>query len=362
MTKIDVMNFSVDNVDRWVEKSFKNEPFVRWGLDNMEVERFYWYVDYSPIHNACIRSKVDNAAGQGFINDYKINNKEYINDVLKQMFFEFITTGNLFLEIVWKKDRREGIAGFHVIPSKFIRAKQPDNSELYSDSWFYCHDWAMWKKAGIIELKEFDPTAYESRQVCHIKSYQPGYIFYGSPDYSASLLDIRLSRSISEYNLHSIMNGASPSLWVHLPEPPPDSQNDQEEILRRMEERYVGAKNTGRIIVSWGGPEGQQPQITQIAQNMQSGMFSEIFGLVRENILAGHKIPDPSIIGLPNPSGFASQSDQLNTAYKLFMSTTIEPMQNFLIRELEPILQLMYPNEKIDLTIKQNVLLAPDEL
>lgn len=357
MIKIDSVNFSIDNVDRWQEKLYKNEPFVRWGLDNQEVERFYWYCDYSPIHNACIRSKVDNAAGRGFTNDYKINNKETINDVVKQMFWEFIVTGNLFLEVIWKKDRREGISGFHVIPSKFIRAKQPQNNELYSNAWFYCNEWLNWKKSGIVELVEFDPNDYENRQIIHVKSYQPGYVFYGSPDYSASLLDIRLSRAISEHNLHTLYNGASPSLWVHLPEAPPDSQNEQENILQRLEDRYVGAKNAGRIIVSWGGPDNQQPQITQIPQTIQGGMFQEIFALVRENILAGHKIPDASLIGLPSPTGFSSQAEQLMTAQKLFMSTTIRPLQEFMIRELTPILQLMYPSEQIVLEIKQNTII-----
>jgi phage portal protein BeeE len=216
----------------------------------------------------------------------------------------------------------------------------------------------MWKKAGIVELKEFDPSAYEDRQVVAIKQYGPGHIFYGTADYASSLLDIRLSRAISEHNLHNIYNGASPSLWVHLPEQGPDSQNDQENILKRLEERYVGSSNAGRIIVSWGGPEGEKPEITQIQSNLQAGMFSEIFALVRENILAGHQIPDASLLGLPQPSGFSSQADQLETAHKLFMSTTIKPLQEFLIRELKPILELMHPNEEINLEIEQNQLLS----
>jgi len=357
MIKLETMNFAVDNIDRWVEKMYKGEPFVRWGIDNMEVERFYWYTDFSPIHNACIRSKIDNAAGRGFTNDYKINSKETINDVIKQIFWEFVVTGNLFLEIVWKKDRREGISGFHIIPSKFIRAKQPKNAELYSDSWFYCHDWLNWKKSGIVELKEFDPLAYEDRQIVAIKQYQPGYIFYGSPDYISSLLDIRLSRAISSFNLHNVENGASPSLWVHLPESAPDSQQEQENILKRLEERYVGSNNAGRIIVSWGGVDGAKPDITQITPTMQTGGYAEIFALVRENILAGHKVPDPSLVGLPVGTGFSSQAEQLRTSQTLFMSTTIKPLQEFIIRELTPILQLMYPNMEIDLTIEQNTLI-----
>ena len=352
------MDFSVSNIERWEEKMYKGEPFVRWGLDNMQVDRFYWYVDYSPIHNACIRSKVDNAAGKGFTNDYRINTKESINEVIKQMFWELIVTGNLFLEIVWKKDRSQGISGFHVIPSKYMRAKQPENTELYSDTWFFCHDWTAWKKSGIVELKEFDPNNYTDRQIVNIKSYQPGYIFYGTPDYTASLLDIRLSRAISEFNLSNISNGASPSLWVHFPESAPDSQNEQENILQRLEERYVGSKNAGRIIVSWGGADGEKPEITQIQQTLNQGMFSEIFALVRENILAGHKIPDPSLIGLPSPSGFSSQAEQIETAYKLFQSTTIFPLQEFLIAELKPILKLMYPTQEIVLDIQQNNILS----
>lgn len=360
-TNIDALNFArVDNIERWEEKMIKGEPFVRWGVDNLVPERLYIYTDYSPIHNACIRSKVDNASGRGFETDYKINQRETLNDVIKQMFFEFIVTGNLFLEVTWRKDR-QGISGFHVIPSKFIRAKQPATTELYSDTWYFCKDWMNWRKSGIIEMKEFDPNAYEDRQIISIKSYNPGYLFYGTPDWTASELDVRLSRGISQYNLATIHNGGAPSLWVHFPESAPDSQTEQENVLSRLESRYTGPDSAGRIIVSWGGPDGQKPEITQMNSNLQQGMFSEIFALVRENILAGHRIPDPSLLGLPTASGFSSQADQLKTAYKLFQTTTIFPLQQFLIDNIQPVIQLLNPNEKVELIIKQNNIL-PDEL
>lgn len=353
MTKIKTFEFALENTGRFNEKVVRNQPFVSWGVDNMEIERWYDYADFSPIHSACIRSKVDNASGKGFIRDYKINTKETLNDVVQQIFWEFVVGGNVFLEVVWKNDRREGIAGFHVIPSKFMRAGAPRNEELYSDTWYYSHDWANWKRAGIIEFKDFDPENYTDRQIIHIKSYQPGYLFYGVPAYLSSMLDIRLSRAISEFNLSNISNGASPSLWVHFPQEAPDSQNDQEEILERLEGRYRGSVNAGRIVVSYGGESGR-PEITQITPTMQTGGYAEIFGLVRENILAGHKIVDGSIIGLPSPTGFNSSAEQLETTYKLFMNTSVKPMQQFIIKELEPIIQLMYPTEAVELNIDQN--------
>ena len=73
------MGFMLANADRFVEKINRGQEFVSWGLDNMEIERWYDYTDFSPIHNACIRSKVDNGVGRGFKTDYKINNKQKDN-------------------------------------------------------------------------------------------------------------------------------------------------------------------------------------------------------------------------------------------------------------------------------------------
>ncbi|MCK8205097.1 hypothetical protein, partial [Erwinia amylovora] len=89
-----------------------------WGADNQFVNELYLLNDASPIQNACIRSKVDNCVGMGYINDYMVNNKESINDISKKIFYDFITTGNVFLEVIWRQDRKEGIAGFYVIPSR----------------------------------------------------------------------------------------------------------------------------------------------------------------------------------------------------------------------------------------------------
>ena len=353
--RLDSFNFGAQDFSlRFVEKINRSSPFVSWGMDNMEIERWYDYSDFSPIHSSAIRTKVDNAVGNGWVNgdQLQINSKESLNDVAKQMFWEYVVGGNLFLEVVWKKDRREGLHSIHVIPSKYMRAKTPENGEMYSNKWLWCHDWLQWRKSGLIEFCEFDPQNYTDRQVIHIKNYSPGYIFYGVPSYLSSILDIRLSRAISEYNLSSIMNGAQPSLWINFPQEV-DSQNEQEEILRRLQERYSGPTNAGRVIVSYGS-DGVRPEVTTINPTLPGGMFSEIFGLVRENILSGHQIPDPSICGLPSPSGFASQAEQLKTAHQLFMKTTIFPLQSFMSKELSPVINLLNPSQPIKLEIEQN--------
>ena len=356
MIKIDKLQFNKATLSSFSEGIHKNHPFISWGADNQFVNELYLLNDASPIQNACVRSKVDNCVGMGYINDYMVNSKESINDISKKIFYEFITTGNVFLEVIWRQDRKEGIHSIHLIPSRYIRLHKPEEMGGEVTKFLYCKDWLNWRKAGLIEFAELNPINYTDRQIVHIKNYQSGYDYYGVPDWLSVINDVRLNHEITVFNLSNIQNGLSPNLWVHFNIPAPDSQNEQNQVLRSIEDRYMGAENAGRVIVSYGESE-QKPEITQIQSSVEDGYFSSIFELVQKQIMSGHKIIDGSLIGLPNPGGFTSSADQLETAFKLFMNTSIKPIQNFMNRELKHVLSLMYPNEDINLIIEQNQIL-----
>jgi hypothetical protein len=356
MIKIDKLQFNKATLSSFSEGIAKNQPFISWGVDNQFVNELYLLNDASPIQNACIRSKVDNCVGMGYINDYRVNSKESINDISKKIFYEFITTGNVFLEVIWRQDRKEGIAGFYLIPSRYMRLHKPEEMGGEVTKYLYCKDWLNWRKAGLIEFSELNPINFTDRQIVHIKNYQSGYDYYGVPDWLSVINDVRLNHEITVFNLSNIQNGLSPNLWVHFNIPAPDSQNEQNQVLRSIEDRYMGAENAGRVIVSYGESE-QKPEITQIQSSVENGYFSSIFELVQKQIMSGHKIIDGSLIGLPNPGGFTSSAEQLETAYKLFMNTSIKPIQNFVNRELKQVLGLMYPNEEINLIIEPNQIL-----
>ncbi len=353
MINIEKLTFTVDTLTNFTENVSRNNAFISWGADNMFPEELYRMLDMSPIHNACVRSKTDNCFGAGYINDYQCNSKQKLNDIARELYFELIVTGNLFLEIVWRKDRSQGIAGFHLIPSKYMRVGKPEEMGLPATKYYYSRDWANYRRgAKLIEFHEFDPMNFTNRQIVHVRLFQPGYEYYGAPDYLSTINDIRLNHQITVYNLANLINGANPSLWVHFNSPAPDSENEQTAILRNIENRYQGSENAGRVIVSYGD-SNEKPEITQISSNLQQGFYSEVFELVQKQILSGHKIIDGSLIGLPNPGGFTSSADQLQTAYQLFLKTSINPLQTFMNRHLKDIFQLIYPGEQIDLTITQ---------
>ncbi len=354
MKSIQKVQFSIDTLVKFQERVVRNQPWVNWGDNNIFVDGLYDLLDYSPIHNACVRAKIDATVGKGFVTDYVMNTKETLNDVFRDMVFDFYITGNLFLEVIWKEDRSQGLSGFYHIPSKFMRVGAPENAEMNISRYYYCRDWTQYKKSGVIEFHEFNPKDFTNRQIIHIRDKNPAYWAYGSPQYMAVINDIRLNREITIYNLANLINGANPSLWVHFKDGFPQSETEENNIKKRLEERYEGSQNAGKIIVSFSEGDEGKPEITQIASNLQQGFYQEVFELVQRQILSGHRIPDGSIIGLPNPGGFSSQAEMLETSYNLFMKTSIEPIQKFLIRELTPIVELVNPTEQVKLEIIQN--------
>lgn len=355
--KLQNYNFSALPQTTFEEVIKKQEPFILWGADNLFVNELYALNNASPIHNACVKAVVDNAYGMGFIEDYAINAKQTINDVFKEILWEFVCTGNVFLEVIHRNDRSQGLAGFYVIPSRYMRLAKPTEEGGDVTKYIYSKNWAQYKRAGMIEMSELDFENMEGRQIVHIKQYSSGFDYYGAPSWLSTINDIRLNREITIYNLANIMNGANPSLFISFNGvQAPDSQIEQQAILNAFEERYAGSSNTGRIMMAFQDGESA-PTVTQIQSNAEQGYFSSIFELVQHQILAGHRIPDASIIGLPSKTGFSSSADQLETGYKLFMSTTIKPLQNFMVRELKPLLELIHPEKEINLVIEQNQLL-----
>jgi phage portal protein BeeE len=238
-----------------------------------------------------------------------------------------------------------------------MRVGLPDNAELEISKFYYCRDWLLFKKAGVVEFSSFEPKNFTDRQIIQIRDRNPAYFAYGAPQYLAVINDIRLNHEITVYNLANLINGANPSLWVHFADGFPQSEQEERDILRRTEERYTGAQNAGKIIVSYSEGLDGKPEITQIGSNLQQGFYQEVFELVQRQILSGHKIPDGSLIGLPSPTGFNSSAELLETAHRLFMKTSIEPIQKFLTRELKPIIELINPNETINLEIQQNTVI-----
>lgn len=345
----------VDPINRFDEGITRQAPFVSWGANNLYVNGLYNSVDFSPIHNACLRSKQTNIVGRGFTNDYRVNETQTLNDIFPYLVYEYLVTGNVFLQTVFRRERTQGLASIHYIPSKYVRVGKELNGNHLPEAFWYSRNWLDWKKEKIIEFKAFNPSDYaEGSQMTYIRQYNPNYLYYGAPEWLSVYNDILLNHEITRFNLANIINGLTPGLWVHFPNSQPQTQREEVELLEKIEARYMGSENANKVILTFSDDMDSKPEITQLNRNISEGYFTDIFELIQRQILAGHRIIDGSLIGLPAPAGFSNQSEQTQEAFRIFMNTCINPIQTFLIRELTPIIQLLHPEEEVRLEIIDN--------
>lgn len=351
---IENVSFSSEDIYKFEEKVSNGKDWVQAGPKDDFFDFLYDMVDYSPVHNVCLRSKTDNVCGQGFTREYQMNKTEDINDLFRKISFEYMVSGNVFLEAVWSMDRTKGLKSVYFIPSKYVRVGKTDFVYQEPEKYYYSEDFT--KRGSVIEFSRLDPNNYEDRQIYHIKSYSPGYNYYGLPSYMSVINDVRLNHDISIHHLSNIQNGATPSLWVNFRNGVPPSETEQRQLKKKLMDTYTGAEAAGKIIVSFSELDNG-PEITTLNPTTNDQYYSTIFDSVQRQILSGHKVNDGSLVGLPSSSGFASQADQMSTAFDVFLNTTIKPIQKDLISSLYPIVKLMNPDEEVELEIIQNNIL-----
>ena len=343
------------------EYSSSSDKHVRWGSDDKYPYFINEILTYSPVHSAAVYSKIDNICGRGFVGgeNIQINATQNLNEWFKELVSQYVIQGNVFTECIWSKDHLQGLNSMYILPSTTMRIKKRDDIQNdQEDTFYYNPKWGFGsRQTSIVEYPALNPNDYTPRQIYHLKNaLAPQYDYYSSPEYIAGINNIVLAQQITNFHKWNIINGGSGSLFINIPtQGQAPTQDEQEDMLRRMEDRFGGTDNAGNIMLSFS-EDGLSPQITQIATSNNDEYYSGLYDQIQRQILSSHRVPSGLLLGLGGMGGLGSNKDEMETAYQLFQSTTIRPTQEFLINSIKPLMRLMFPDQEINLTIEQNTL------
>ena len=341
----------IDSIKRMEEKVYSSKPYVYWGAENTFPDLLLETLNLSATHAACIQSRIDYCSGSILPeNDFKVNKTQTISQILPLIYQDINILGNAAVEVIWKKDRTQGIAGLYHIPAQKLRMGKRESYDDESLYYYYSPDWNRNRQSGLIKYTNLDPLNYESRQILWIHNGQPGTEYYSPPYYMSVLNNIRLDHQIGLFHLSNISRNGLAGLWVNFPTGTEISQEEQNAILNKIESRFVGAENGGRIMVSFSQGNEEKPEITQLSTSTHDGYYTEMYELNQRTILAGNKVSSGLLVGLPGAAGFSANADELAVASNHFLKTTIQPIQHTVISQLQPVVDLLNPQG--DMTIK----------
>ena len=336
-----VINYTDSEIPVFEEK--QGQKYVSYGHDDLYGEYLRDLFLASSTNGAIINGVADMIYGGGLDatdrdeNDGKREQWLRLQDLLRKsdehllqmVAFDIKLYGMAYVNVIWNTARTR-IACLKHLPVHTIRSGVADTEGEVSE-YYYKPDW----RERRIKEKTIPKFSLENRTAAstcfQIKRYTPSYHYYALPDYAGATNYIELDREISEFHLQNIRRGFFPSMLLSFKNGVP-TQEERRRIEQKVIQKFTGADNAGRILITFNDGDETAPEFTPIQQNGADGMYEYLSKLVSEKILTGHRVTSPLLFGVRSEGGgFGNNADELRDSYSLFNNTVVAPLQEIVL-------------------------------
>ena len=268
----------------------------------------------------------------------RANSNESLHEVLKKVAFDFKLQGAFALNIVWSKDRTQIAEIYHVGVEK-IRCAKPDEMGK-TNGYYISADWSNTRTNKPYYVPCFNVNDRTSpNQLLYSGLYSPNMNSYYTPDYVScnnwALIDSR----VSEFHLNNISSGFSGSFMISFANGIP-TQEERNQIERSLTEKFCSETNSGKFVLTFSDDKTRVPEITAISPSDLDKQYLALQELLTQNILSGHRVTSPMLMGIKNESGLGSNVDELNSAANFYLNTVVKPFQDQIVKQLRKIFKV----------------------
>ena len=349
-----ILSINLETSTAPVITEVRGRDYIEYGTENWRNLYPQFLIDLyynSSTHSAIINATAEMIAGEDLIcydDDVNLemyvklkkflrhaNSKESLHQVIKKVAFDFKLQGAYALHIVWNRERTE-IAEVYHVPVERVRAGRP-NELGQVDTYFICADWSNTrtnKPYPIAAFNDKDRTA--GSQLLYSGLYSPNMDVYHTPDYIAANNWALVDQRVAEFHLNNIQNGFSGSYFISFANGIP-SQEERFQIEQSLTEKFTGASNSGKFILTFSDDKTRTPEITPITVSDADKQYLALQELLVQNILTGHRVTSKTLMGIDSTNGFSSNTDELINAANFYLNTVIRPFQLNILDTLQTI-------------------------
>ena len=331
---MDKLNFSINDshvrvVPTFEEKANTNKPYLYYGANNKFPQYLWELYLKSALLQSIINGTADYVMGDDIIysesdNVQKLKNSankdgDTLDDIVKKITIDYLIFGGFSIQVIFNKLGQ--ISELYWLDFQNVRVNKDGNKIYYSDDW-------VKKSNDYLTYDIFDSNKRKGTSVYYFKGHLSRGI-YPIPRYNGALSAIETSTEISKFHLNSILNNFSGNFIINFNNGQP-SVDVQEEIERKVKEKFSGADNAGKFILSFNDSKDNGVTVERIAddnfdkkyESLRTDTYKEIF-------VAFRAIPQLFGLNLENV-GFNTQ--EYESAYLLYNQTVIIPIQKDIIR------------------------------
>ena len=266
------------------------------------------------------------------------NGKETLHEVIKKLSFDFKLQGAFAIHIIWNKAKTE-IAEIYHVPVERVRASRP-NAMGVVDCYYVCSDWSNTRTNKPMKIAAFNTKDRTNpSQLLYSGLYSPNMDIYHTPDYLAANNWALVDQRVAEFHLNNISNGFSGSYMISFANGVP-TQEERFQIERSLAEKFTGASNSGKFVLTFSDDKTRTPEITPITVSDASKQYIALQELLVQNILTGHRVTSPMLMGIKNDTGLGSNVDEMNAAFEIYLNTVVVPYQKHILKTLSKIFEV----------------------
>lgn len=322
-----------DNKVENVEKEISGKDFIAWGTDNRYPNYLFSLYEDCATLQSIINGTTDFVCG----NDISCNlqrfektvnkNGDTINDIIQRISTDYLIFGGFALQVI--RNALGNISEIYWIDFTKLRSDKKNEVFFFSDEWDKSYG-----RVKYIVYPKFNPDDSNPTSIFYYKGNKTRTT-YPTPLYNAAITSCELEKKINEFHLNEISNNFLTSKIINFNSGVPDDDL-KNEIERNINEKFSGAENAGRLLISFNANKDSETTVADIPQDEFAERYDALQKRCREQIFTAFRAT-PNLFGLMNETtGFNEQ--EFFEAFKLYNRTAVRPIQQVIVKSFDKIL------------------------
>lgn len=325
--------YTQSNTVDGTEKKISGKDFIGWG-ENNAYPSFLWdcYSDCTTLQSI-INGTSDYVVGDDVICNVPefskaVNKKgETIRDIVQKISMDYLIYGSFAIQVI--RNMAGKVAEIYWLDVSKLRSDEKNEVFFYSDDWSKSFGRVKYIKYPKFGIDDTNPTS-----IFYFKGNKTRSV-YGLPIWSAAIKNVMIDKNITDFHLNEINNNFMGSKIVSFNNGMPDD-NMKNEIERNLNEKFSGAANAGRILISFAQNKDNAPNIIDLGTDDFDKRYETLEKRNTEQIFVAFR-SQPILFGLLKENNGFSQDEYLQ-AFALFNRTMVKPIQNDIIKSFDKIL------------------------
>lgn len=309
------------------EKKVSGKDYVFYGEDNAFPQYLWNLYLNSPITSGIINGTIDFISGNGVNwkkNEYINRENETMSDLIRKISTDYMIYGGYAIQVL--RNHLGEISELYWIDVQNVRLNEDEN-KIY-----YCKQWNKYGSKAVV-YERFTTKEKLPNSIFYYKGHLSRGV-YPVPTYKGALASIETSTEIGKFHLNNILNNLTSSAIINFNNGVP-TKEEQKEIERKVKDKFSGADNAGKFIVTFNDNKESATSIERLGEDRMDEKFQTLSKSTIQNIFIAFRAY-PELFGM-STEGNGFSLAEYEESFKLYNKSVVRPMQNTITRSIETI-------------------------